>query len=184
MIQRSNPVPYVEALEMDLKDLIRAAKASEYEEGLDLDNLSGIMNRKFLFMDMYDRGYITEDPTGERVRPVTARNMPVDYMGDKVFAAQNAAVDAIYSNGVAIAYPMMGDSDFGPYLAVRTFNTFDDAGKLVKKLGHLAHIAVCAISDVMEIEVGMGDDEFVSLDSNRVVDSDGRSAAIFGFSPR
>ncbi|MGW5231793.1 hypothetical protein ACWEQU_05745 [Streptomyces nodosus] len=188
MIQRNNPTPYAKALDMELKELVRAAKASEYEEGLDLDNLSGIVDRKFLFMDMYDRGYITEDPTGERKRPASARNMPTDSLDDVEFASRNATLDALRCNGVAIAYGM--DGEFGPYFAVRAFSTFAESKQLAKQLNDLRKTRVVAISDVMEVELildreSRGFSPEPAPDDQKMVDTEtGRSAFVYAFSCR
>lgn len=168
---------------MELPELKRAAKSREYEDGHDLDKLNGIVDRKFLFMDMYDRGYISEDPTGERKRPLLARNVLKSAEVSVEYVAKNATLDAIRCNGVAVAYQLSHGSS---WWAVRTLDTISEVRDLVEWLRGLPRGFIVAISDVMEIELGAEFAADVDLDASRLFDQEtSRAAFVFGWgSPR
>ncbi|MGQ4421889.1 hypothetical protein ACN6LL_007969 [Streptomyces violaceoruber] len=146
-----NQIPYSKALGMGLAELVRAARKAGYRGGR---NLSGDLGWKPLFMDMYDRGYIAEDPTGERKRPVTARNVPVPSGSKNAWelAEDLATEDAIRCNGLALVYPQLGPGKDDIYLAVRSFDSYVDWARYSKDLRGFTSMIISAISDVMQIE--------------------------------
>lgn len=146
----NNAIPYVEALGMDIKELKRAARKASYRGGR---NLSSDLAWSPLFMDMYDRGYILEDPTGVNTRPVSARNVPVSSGTKDVWALAEdlATEDAIACNGIALAYPQPGMGRDDLYLAVRSFDSYVACARY-NKLLTITIATVMAVSDVMQIE--------------------------------